>query len=353
MSPTLLQPQDANSGEEGLAGALDQLAEGAAALPGGAQTPAEDFEQTFGGTVRNWVNEFKDIELVKLGDSEIEDQVVENWVTIWDVTLITAVILTAFLLSRFVQRGMARAFERRQLRDKGTLIVAQRLTHYVIMTIGVFVGFATGDIDLTALITAGALFAVVVGFAIQGITENFVSGVILMLERSIKPGDILEIEGSVVRVVDMGIRATVVRSRDEEEEMIVPNSILVRTTVKNFTLADHDYRLRVRVGVSYASDLDLVREVLEQTAAELPFRIMTREPRILLWGFGSSSVDYDISVWVKDPWSAQRSRSTFQEHIWKAFKRAGIVIAFPQLDIHLDPPVARGLSSAASARSDA
>ena len=264
-------------------------------------------------------------------------------VTVYNVIVICAVVLTAFLISRLVQRGMARAFDRRELQDRGTLTVAQRLTHYVIMTLGVFVGFKLGEIDLTGLFAAGAVFAVVIGFAMQNISENFVGGVILMIERSIKPKDILEIDGTVARVVRLGIRATVVRSRDEEE-LIVPNSLLVRSTVKNYTLADRYYRLRARVGVTYGSDLGEVRRVLEETATAVPFRIKEREPRILLWGFGSSSVDYDVSIWIEDPWHAQDARSKFQERIWKAFKEAGIVIAFPQLDLHLDRRVEEALT---------
>jgi len=124
----------------------------------------------------------------------------------------------------------------------------------------------------------------------------------------------------------------------------VPNSLLVRSTVKNYTLADRYYRLRARVGVTYGSDLGEVRRVLEETATAVPFRIKEREPRILLWGFGSSSVDYDVSIWIEDPWHAQDARSKFQERIWKAFKEAGIVIAFPQLDLHLDRRVEEALT---------
>ena len=324
-TPEVAEPAPGVSGED-IAEAADMIAAAADKLSGSAVPVDPVPEPSLVRGFLSWLHGLKDVQLLDIGDDPV---------TIGSLAVITAVVLTAFLLSRFIQRAMARGFDRRQLKDKGTLTVAQRLTHYVIMTIGVFVGFKAGHIDLTALFTAGAVFAVVVGFAMQNISENFVAGVILMIERSIKPGDILEIEGSVVRVVNMGIRATVVRSRDEEE-LIVPNSILVRSTVKNYTLADRVYRLRVRVGVTYSSDLDLVRQVLEKSAAEIPFRVPEREPRVLLWGFGSSSVDYDISVWIEDPWHAQRARSTFQEHIWKAFKEAGIVIAFPQLDVHFD-----------------
>ena len=282
-------------------------------------------------------NKFADFEMVNLGGDRI---------VVGDVLVIFTVILAAFLISRLIQRGMARSFESRRLRDEGTLHVAQRLSHYVIMTLGVFVGFKLGHIDLTGLFAAGALFAVVIGFAMQNITENFVSGVILMVERSIKPGDLLEISGRMVRVVRMGIRSTVARTRDEEE-LIIPNSEMVRNTVKNYTLGDRLYRLRTKVGVVYSSDMREVREVLEATARSIPFRAQEMEPRILMWEFGNSSVDWDVSVWMENPWHEQRARSELNEALWNALKDAGITIAFPQLDLHLDPGVATVLEQMA------
>jgi small-conductance mechanosensitive channel len=278
--------------------------------------------------VQDYGNRIADAEVVTVGGDRI---------LVGDLVVIFTVILAAFLISRLIQRGMSRSFESRKL-DEGTLHVAQRLTHYVVMTIGVFVGFKLGNIDLTGLFAAGALFAVVIGFAMQNISENFVSGVILMVERSIKPSDLLEIDGRMVRVVRMGIRATVARTRDEEE-LIIPNSEMVRNTVKNYTLGDRLYRLRTRVGVVYSSDMRVVREVLEKTARNIPFRAREMEPRVLMWEFGNSSVDWDVSVWMENPWHEQMARSELNEAIWNALKDAGITIAFPQLDLHLDPGV--------------
>jgi small-conductance mechanosensitive channel len=270
-------------------------------------------------------------------------------VRVYDLIVIAAIILAAFLISRLIQRAMERGWKTREYADDGTLNVAQRLTHYVVMTIGVFVGFKVGNIDLTALFAAGAVFAVVLGFAMQNISENFVAGVILMVERAIKPGDIIEVDGRMVRVRRMGIRATVTRTRDEEE-MIVPNSLMVKDTVKNYTLGDRLFRLRTKVGVTYDSDMKKVREVLVAAANSIPFRSQEMEPRVLMWGFGSSSVDWDVSVWMENPWHEQSARSELNETIWNALADAGITIAFPQLDLHLDEGVEQALQRMSSSR---
>lgn len=256
-------------------------------------------------------------------------------VTYTDLLAVAVVLSATWLFSGMAQRGLQRVYQRRKIRDEGTLRVSQRLLHYGIMALGTVAALKIGGIDLTALFAAGAVFAVVLGIAMQNVSENFIAGVILMAERSITPGDVLEVEGRVVRVMRMGIRATVARTRDEEE-LIIPNSLLVRTTVKNYTLRDSLYRLRAKVGVAHGSDLKLVREVLQATAAKLPWRDVERDPRVLLLEIGSSAIHYDVSVWIEDPWHSQRALSQFNEAIWQAFRDNGITVAFPQLELHLD-----------------
>ncbi|MDH4044763.1 MAG: mechanosensitive ion channel, partial [Gemmatimonadota bacterium] len=229
-------------------------------------------------------------------------------ITIGTVIIALVIILLTGVASRIVQRALTRTLVRRGITQEGSLAAGRRLVHYAVMLVGTAVALETVGIDLAALFAAGAIFAIALGFAMQNIAQNFMSGVILLIERSIKPGDVLEVEGTVVRVQRMGIRSTVARTRDDEE-LIIPNSILVQTTVKNFTLQDSLYRVRATVGVVYGSDLRRVFDTLAATAAGLEWRTAEREPRILLLAFGSSSVDFEVSIWVEDPWDARRALS--------------------------------------------
>ncbi len=273
--------------------------------------------------------EFLDAKLFTIGD-----------IPVTTTTLLTgvAVVLAAYLLSKAVQVGIRRTLQARGLSADGSVGVATRLLHYVLLATGVAVALQTAGIKLTALFAAGAVFAVGLGFAMQNIAQNFVSGVILLVEQSIKPGDVIALDSQVVKVDTMGIRATRVRTRDGEK-LIVPNSSLVQSTVKNFTLVDALFRVRVVVGVSYSSDLRLVRETLEQVAAAADFRDASQTPQVLLLDFGSSSVDYEVAVFTHDPWFARVNMSRLREAIWWAFKERDIVIAFPQVDVHFDAPV--------------
>lgn len=261
-------------------------------------------------------------------------------------TVLTLVFILAlgFWLSRIVQRGIARAFRKRGVTDEGTVGVTSRLAHYVIAVVVFGIALQTIGIKLSALFAAGALFAVAIGFAMQTVVQNFVSGVILLVERSIKPGDILEVQGTILKVVRLGIRSTVARTR-EDEDIILPNSTLVQAAVKNLTFRDHSFRIRVGVGVTYGSDMKLVREVLEQVARDFDGRHPEPEPVVLLRRFGSSSVDWEVSIWIRDPWAEQAARSALHEAVWFALKEHGIVIAFPQVDVHLDPPVTEAVSA--------
>ena len=257
-------------------------------------------------------------------------------VTVGRVLASLLVVTLAWAISRVVQRGFRRMLQVPGRPERKGVAVSLRLVHYGIMTLGLAAALHALGVNLAALFAAGAVLAVAVGFAMQNIAQNFVSGLILLVERSIQPGDVLEVDGEVVRVVDMRIRSTVARSRDEEE-LIVPNSALVQSTVKNFTLRDDKLRIRAAVGVVYSSDMGLVREVLEKTAREVPWRSPEPDPRVLVTAFGSSSVDFDVSVWIDDPWLAPQHLSDLHEAIWWALKEAGVTIAFPQRDVHFDP----------------
>jgi potassium efflux system protein len=251
-------------------------------------------------------------------------------------------------ISWVLRLGLRRALRRGKMEaaggDQG---VADRLIHYGFILVGIALAMQTAGIKLGAVFAAGAVFAVGFGFAMQNIAQNFVSGIILLIERTIKPGDVLEIGGAIVKVMKMSIRATIVRTLDDED-IIVPNSTLVQSNVKNYTLEDNLYRVKVVVGVSYDSDLKLVREVLEKTTADVPWRDRNYPPRVLLMNFGSSAVEYETSAWMHEPFNYRIASSDLREAIWVAFKRANIVISYPQVDVHFPQSVAQNLFGASS-----
>ena len=265
-------------------------------------------------------------------------------VTSFSITIFILIIIVSIAFSIVLQRGLKRALTQKFVKKEGALAALLRLLHYTIIIIGFGIGLQTIGINLSALFAAGAVFAIAIGFAMQNVVQNFVSGVILLLERSIKPGDILEVEGTVVKVITMGIRTTVVRTW-KEEELIMPNSIFSQSTVKNYTLRDNEFRLGVDVGVSYDSDMKKVIKVLEKTAKDISWRLPEPEPRVLLLEFGNSSVNFGVYINIDEPWMQRTYMSDLRKEIWFAFKEANITIAFPQLDVHLDAPVTEAITN--------
>jgi small-conductance mechanosensitive channel len=278
-------------------------------------------------------------ELFRIGDTAV------SFVTLGTMLLTFASMLA---LSWVLRAGLRRALRKGSIEAAGgDLGVADRLIHYLLILVGVAAALNVAGIKLGAVFTAGAVFAVGFGFAMQNIAQNFVSGIILLIERTIKPGDVLEIGTQLVKVMKMSIRATIVRTLDDED-IIVPNSTLVQSNVKNYTLEDNLYRVKVRVGVSYDSDLKLVREVLEQATSEVKWRDPAYPPRVLLLNFGDSAVEFETSAWMHDPFNFRPASSDLRETIWWAFKRAGIVMAFPQVDVHLPRALEAQISALAS-----
>ncbi len=254
--------------------------------------------------------------------------------TVGTLSLGVLIILAIFPVSKLIQRVIAGAFHARGVQDPGTVGTAKNIAHFVTLVTGLAVGFQAMGFNLTAFLAAGTVLAVALGFAMQNSVQNFVAGFILLTERSITPADILEVQGTVVRVETVGIRSTVARTRDDDE-LIIPNSILVQSTVTNYTLKDSYFRIRTSVGVSYESDLNLVNETLLTCAKSLEGRSLHRDPVILLQEFGTSSVDFEVSIWVDDPWFSPVNRSKLNFIIWWALKDAGVTIAYPQTDLHI------------------
>jgi small-conductance mechanosensitive channel len=256
-------------------------------------------------------------------------------------TLVTALatILVTLIATALLERFVKRRFAARGVGGQGGTVAVQ-LLHYAMLGIGFSIAAQTVGINLSALFAAGAVFAIGLGFAMQNIAQNFVAGVIILLERVIRPGDIIEIEGQVARVEDIGIRSTRVRTRFDVD-IIVPNAILVQTNVRNYTLGDSDYRVHIDVGVAYSEDMVAVHALLVRAARAIAWRVASKDPVVLVTAFGNNAVNFEVSVWCDDPWSARIRQSDLSLAIWRALTDAKVTIAFPQLDVHFDPWVER------------
>lgn len=208
------------------------------------------------------------------------------------------------------------------------------VVRYVLVVIGFVWGLEILGFDLTALKIAFGALGVGIGFGLQNIVNNFTSGLILLFERSVKRGDVLTVSGTDGRVEQVGLRASVIRTR-EGDDLIIPNSTLVENMVTNYSFRDVLKRVDVAIGVSYSADPNRVREILLRTAGACDEILPEPPPTVIFTAFGESSIDFSLRVWIDDAWKVPLVRSRLLFDIWYALKADGIEIPFPQRDLHI------------------
>jgi small-conductance mechanosensitive channel len=228
---------------------------------------------------------------------------------------------------------MEGVFTRRQL-QVGVRISMAKLVHYGFIFVGFLLALVALGVQLRDVtIMAGAL-GIGIGFGLQGIVTNFVSGLILLFERPIKVGDYVELGQQWAEIKRIGLRATVVETFDRSE-VVVPNSDLVSTQVTSWTLSDRFARIIIPVGVVYGSDVPLVMQTLMECAEANSMVTRMPAPKVFFLAFGENSLDFELRVWISDVENRRQVQSELHQEIDRRFRELGIEIAFPQRDLHV------------------
>jgi small-conductance mechanosensitive channel len=261
-------------------------------------------------------------------------QINQTWITPASLILFTLMIVVFYISSRILQKIVIKnVFPRFQI-DDGTKYNLLRVSHYLIMIMGVVVAFQFVGINLSGLAVIFGLLSVGIGFGLQNITSNFVSGLILLFERPIKIGDrvtVGDIEGDITAI---NMRSTTVRTLNNIT-IIVPNTEFISSRVINWSHGDPKIRLDVEVGVSYNSDLEAVIRSLEEVAQESSDILKEPKSEVIFANFGDSSWNMQLRIWLKNPYEYQRVRSRINCAIVRKFRENKVEIPFPQRDLHL------------------
>ncbi len=259
-------------------------------------------------------------------------------VTALTIATAVAILLCARLAAAIVTRSMERVLSARGL-DRGLRFAAQKITRYVLMLIGLFVALGTIGVNMSAVMGAGAVLLVGIGFGLQKLAENFISGLLLLLERPVQKGDFIDVGGLLGTVDDIGLRATRVISRDGVT-MIVPNANLVTQTVVNHTVPTESRRIQIQVGVAYGTDLDHAVKVLTELAPGVKDVLAEPAPEVRHYGFGDSAINLALLCWIAHARDELIIASALRFAIDREFRREKIEIPFPQRAIHMLPPAA-------------
>jgi len=254
------------------------------------------------------------------------------------VIMFVIVIMVFFFLSNLLQKMLKNKVLARFRIDQGTQYTLSRISHYIIMIIGCLFAFQFIGIDLSGLAVIIGLLSVGIGFGLQNITSNFISGIILLFERPIKIGDRISVGHTEGDVTAINMRSTTIRSLNNIS-IIVPNTEFISSQVINWSHGDPKVRLDVQVGVSYNSDLDAVIRALREVAEESPTVLKNPVPDVLFSGFGDSSWNMELRVWLQDPKTYYSTRSEINCAIVHKFRQYGIEIPYPQRDLHVRSPL--------------
>ena len=246
----------------------------------------------------------------------------------------TAILYGVFFISWIIQRSLMEGMFAKFRAERGVRYSIARLVHYVIVFIGFLIVISVLGFDITKFTILISALGVGIGFGLQGIVNNFVSGLILLFERPVRVGDYIEITGKWVEIKKIGIRSTLVHTFDDAD-VIIPNADLISNQVVNWTLSNRQIRLIVPLGVAYGSNVELVMERLLACAAAVPKIAKSPLPRVLFRKFGEISLEFELWIWIVDADYRMSINSEIHQEIDRAFKEAGIEIAFPQLDLHL------------------
>ncbi|MFN2098553.1 mechanosensitive ion channel family protein [Altererythrobacter sp. MF3-039] len=298
--------------------------------PVSAAADLKDAVTEKGGTMGDMV-ETLDAMAFDLGDMHI---------SAWDaIVVLGTVALVIFFAWMFT--GVLKSFIGRLTKlDDTQKLLSEKLITIVIWGLAFFVGIDLLGIDLTALAVFSGAFGLAIGFGLQKTFGNLIAGIILLMDKSIKPGDVIAVADTAGaetfgQIRKIGIRAVSIVTRDQKEYLI-PNENLMINQVENWSYSSRNVRIQIPVGVSYTCDIKKAEELMMEAAKAVPRVLKSPPPTAWLSGYGDSSVDFVIHCWIRDPEDGVGNvRSAVLKELWWLFQDNGVEIPFPQRDLNL------------------
>jgi small-conductance mechanosensitive channel len=269
-------------------------------------------------------------------------------ISLYTVTTFVLSIALLSLVALWLTNGIQALLRRSDSLDESFKLVLSKLARFLLLMLAVVVAMTTAGIDLTAFAVFGGALGVGVGLGLQRIVSNFVSGIILAFEGSIRPGDVVSVGNTFGVIRGLHARHIEVRDRDGKD-ILIPNETLLTSEIVNWSYGDRNVRFRLPVQISYQNDPETAMSIMEQAARETDRVLTDPPPAARLMGFGDNGINLELRLWVNDPENGVNNvRSDTYLRIWRAFRAHGISIPYPQRDVRLIPEhVARAASPSA------
>jgi small-conductance mechanosensitive channel len=276
-------------------------------------------------------------------------------ISVWGALRILIVVVLVIVCAQLIGKLARRMFRRIDSLDRTQQLLGEKIATIVVWGVSFLVGIDVLGISLTALTVFSGAFGLAIGFGLQKTFGNLIAGIILLMDRSIKPGDVIAVSdgkgNSFGEVKKIGIRAVSVTTRDNREYLI-PNENLMTQQVENWSYSSREVAINIPISVSYGSDLEQVEKLLLEAVTATPRVLAFPSPGVLLSGFGASGVDMTMVVWIDDPEAGVGNvRSDVLWRVWRLFGEHGVEIPFPQSDVNLkDSAGLRALAKAVEAK---
>ncbi len=270
--------------------------------------------------------------------------------SLFQIFLLIALLIAVFWISSRTKRFLFDRLLTKSGLDRALQYAISQIVSNIVLIVGIIIVLENTGIHLGALAVFAGAVGVGVGFGLQNITSNFISGLVILAERPITIGDRIEVAGIAGQVQQIRARSTVILTNDNIA-MIVPNTKFIDSPVTNWTYGDPRVRFRVPVGVAYGSDVNKVCEALITAAREHPATLSEPAPNVYLEKFGESSIDFELVVWSSEmSYRPRRFKSDLNFLIDKHLRAAGIRIPYPQRDLHIRSGVLKAENVAAPDR---
>jgi small-conductance mechanosensitive channel len=259
-------------------------------------------------------------------------QLGEYSLTIGVLFKVILIILFTFLFLRIIRKILWRK-KNIGVYKEGTLSSFFQIVKYLVWIFSILLVFDTFGLKISALLTGSAALLVGIGLGLQKTFNDFVSGIVLLFEGSVKVGDVLDVDGGVVKIKNIGLRTSEAINRDDIS-IIIPNSLITNYKVVNWSHNTINSRFRITVGVDYSSDIALVEEVLIESALEHPSVNDNTKVSVFFTEFGNSSLNFELLFFSEEIFRIERVKSDIRKIINKKFRENHITIPFPQMDLH-------------------
>jgi small-conductance mechanosensitive channel len=244
-------------------------------------------------------------------------------------------LLALYAVVRFVNRMIGQSIRRSRALDPTQKLLAQKLAALAIITLAFFIGIDLAGIDLTALAVFSGALGLALGFGLQKTLGNLIAGIILLMDRSVKPGDVISVGESFGSVNKIGVRAVSIVTRDGKEYLI-PNELLMTQEVVNWSYSTRDVRISIPVGIAYDCDVELAHKLMVEAANASPRVLERPQPAVWMTAFGENAIQHEIRVWISDPEAGLGSvRSEILTRLLALFREHDIRIPTPQREVRV------------------